>query len=473
MQTACNSQPLLFQPQMRRQVQAAFDAGRISSNGGLLLLREVSEGMGFFEQIADCFTDHRDARWTEHSVAELVAQRILGIACGYEDLNDHDVLRDDPLLALAVGKRDVFGENRARKRDKGRPLASHSTLNRIELAPAVLDDSRRDLKVVHHPEAIEDLLVDLFLDDHKQPPDELVFDLDATHDPLHGQQEGRFFHGYYDCYCYLPLFIFCGDHLLAAKLRPSNQDDAAGALEEVRRIVAQVRHRWPDVRIILRGDAGFCRQPLMQWCEETAGVDFVFGIPRNQRLEPRIAQEMAAMKAQVEVTGQAARCFKELTYKTRTSWPYPRRVVAKAEHLVGKRNPRFVVTSLPIERMDARALYEDFYCARGDMENRIKEQQMGMFSDRLSAHTMRANQLRLWFSSLAYVLVSALRRIGLAGTEMARAQAWIIRDRLLKVGALVRQSVRRIRVSLSSSFPLQHVWAQAVRQIHAAAPDVF
>jgi hypothetical protein len=464
---------LSFQPLGRRRVEAAFDAGRVSSDGGVLLLRETAEAMALFPLLAECFVDHRDPARVEHSVEEILAQRVLALACGYEDLNDHDTLRTDPLFAVAVGKRDPFGHGRARDRDKGTPLAGHSTLNRIELASATLDAQRPDLKVLHDPEALEDLLVDLFLDAHAEPPDTIILDVDATDNPLHGHQEGRFFHGYYDCYCYMPLYVFCGDHLLLAKLQTADGDEAKGALPEMQRLVAHIRHRWPDVRILIRGDAAYCRDALMDWCENTDGLDYLVGIARNSRLVGMIESDLAEVRALAEASGEAVRKFVELRYRTLDSWSRERRVVAKAEHLPGKANPRFVVTSLPIEDIAAKALYEDVYCARGDMENRIKEQQLGLFADRTSAHTMRSNQVRLWLSAFAYVLVDTLRRTALRGTQMARAQAWTLRNRLFKIGALVRVSVRRIKVSLSSAFPHQALFAKALTQLRASYPDVF
>ncbi len=473
MSTACIQPSHSFQALGRRRVEAAFDAGRVSSDGGLLLLREAAEAIGLFSMLANCFVNHLDQRRVERSVKQLVAQRVLALAAGYEDLNDHDTLRADPLLALAVGKEDVFGEDRARARDRGSALAGHSTLNRIELAPATLDSARRDLKIIHKPEAIENLFVDIALDAHPKAPKRIILDVDTTDDPLHGRQEGRFFHGYYRSYCYLPLYIFWGDHLLAAKLRTAESTDIPGVVAEFERVVGRIRRRWPEVEIWIRGDSGFCRDELLSWCERTERVEYIIGQARNVRLQKEIHTEMEEVVAEVKEGGEAVRRFSELRYRTLDSWSCERRVIAKVEALVGKRNPRFVVTSLTKEQVNAKTLYEELYCARGDMENRIKEQQLGMFADRLSAHTLRANQLRLWLSGLAYVLVDALRRIGLKGTEMARAQVWTIRTRLLKVGCLVRRSVRRFRIALSSAFPLQAIWATAIKQLHLSAPGVF
>ncbi|MDP7693452.1 MAG: IS1380 family transposase [Vicinamibacterales bacterium] len=472
MQTQCTPKLTGVQPCGRRRVDVAFDAGDVSSDGGLVLLREVAQLSGFFDRVASCFIDHRDPERIEHTVQQLTAQRILGMACGYEDLNDHDTLRLDPLFAMAAGKLDPRGLDRKRERDHGRALAGHATLNRIETAPAQLNPARPDLKILHDPAAFERLFVDMFIDAHELPPTQIILDVDATDDPIHGDQEGRFFHGYYNSYCYLPLYIFCGDFLLVAKLRKADQDGAAGALEQLQRVVAQIHQAWPSVRIIIRGDSGFCRDRLMDWCEQQHHIDYVLGLARNKRLTAMISEEMAANEAEAKETGEAVRTMKELRYRTKKSWSRERRVVAKAEALRGKQNPRFVVTNLPRSEYDAAELYGDLYCARGDMENRIKEQQLGMFADRTSSHTMRANQLRLWFSSLAYVLVNELRAVGLRGTQLARAQVWTIRARLLKVGALIHQSVRRMKVSLSSAFPLKEVWVAALRKIAEVREDL-
>jgi hypothetical protein len=388
----------------------------------------------------------------------MVAQRVFGIALGYEDLIDHDQLRHDPVLAALAGKLE------ARRKDCA-PLAGKSTLNRLEHAPS---DPSRYHKIGHDAGAIERLLVELFLDAHACAPREIILDLDATDDPLHGRQEGRFFHGYYDCYCYLPLYIFCGRHLLAAKLRRSNIAASAGAVAEVERIVGQIRARWPRVKIVLRADSGFAREALMSWCEAN-GVDYLFGLARNDRLVGAIADELAAAEAESLAQGSPARRFAELLWATRASWTRQRRVVAKAEHLQKGANPRFVVTSLPASEVDARALYEDLYCARGEAENRIKEQQLDLFADRTSAATLRANQLRLWFASFAYVLLEALRRIGLRHTQFAAATCGTIRLKLLKIGAQVRRSVRRVKVAMASACPYQAEYHLAYLYLKRAA----
>jgi hypothetical protein len=385
---------------------------------------------------------------------------VIGIALGYEDLNDHDELRHDPVMAVLAGKL------KAKRQSKCAAVAGKSTLNRLELS---LPQPSRYKKISYVAEAIEALLVDIFLEAHAAAPEQIVIDLDATDDPLHGNQEARFFHAYYGNYCYLPLYITCGDHLLAAKLRASNIDAAAGSVEEIARITGQIRQRWPRTRIILRADSGFAREALMVWCEDNA-VDFLFGLARNQRLVKKIAAELAqAKRASQSDEGRAARRFKDFTWRTRKSWRCRRRVVAKAEWTRGEQNPRFVVTTLTPDAWPAQGLYEDLYCARGDMENRIKECQLDLFADRTSAATFRANQLRLWFACFAYVLVSALRRIALVGTRLARASCGSIRLKLLKIGALVTVSVRRIKLAMSSACPFQREWALAYARLSAQA----
>jgi hypothetical protein len=468
--TDCTEEQLTFQGLGRRAVVADFSAGRLSSEaGGLLLLREVAGRTGLLRQFAGCFTDHRDPRLIEHTVEELVSQRVLALACGYEDLNDHDVLRDDALLAAAAGKTDVTGAGRRRGQDRGHALAGKSTLNRWERTPADATAAARYHKIVYDAAAIERVFVDAFLAAHPTPPAEVILDLDATDDPLHGQQEGRFFHGYYRAYCYLPLYVFAGEFLLAAQLRRADGDGAAGAVEIVARLTAALRAQWPDVRIIVRADSGFARDALMAWCE-AHGVDYVLGLARNDRLEAAITLELALAQIACAVTRAPVRLYKDFPYRTRTSWAGARRVIGKAEHLPGKANPRFVVTSLPADRWPAAVLYETLYCARGDMENRIKEQQLGLFADRTSTATMRGNQLRLWIASVAYVLLHELRRVGLARTALARAQVTTIRLKLLKVGGLVRVSVRRIAVALSGVFPLRALYRQVLRNLQAGYP---
>lgn len=467
--TGCNAERLEFQPDGRRRVEAAFDAGRVTSDGGLALLRELVVRSGVIRQFAACFTDNRDQSRIEHTVEELLTQRVLGIVCGYEDLNDHERLRDDALLALAVGKTDMTGEGRKRERDRGHALAGKSTLNRLELAAPIVDGAERYKKISYDDHAIERLFVSRFLDAHERPPREIIIDLDATDDPIHGEQEGRHFHGFYGHYCYLPLYVFCGEFLLGATLNTADVAPGKQAVEELERIISQILARWPDTRIIVRGDSGFCNDEVMRWCEES-GVDYILGLAQNTRLRAEITAEMAAAKAEHERTGEEARVFKDFRYKTRDSWSCERRVVGKAEYITDKENPRFVVTTLSPERWPAQALYEELYCARGEMENRIKEQQLGLFADRTSTHTLRGNQLRLWFSSIAYVILHDLRRLALVGTELARAQVSTIRCRLLKLGAIVTVSVRRVYLSFSSVFPLQELFARILANIRQHIP---
>jgi Transposase DDE domain group 1 len=456
--TECSPSLFEFAPVEGRAVEAAFDGGRMTSDAGALLLGAADQVIGLTRRFAACFTDARNPAYVEHEVETLAMQRIVGIALGYEDLNDHDALRHDPVMAALAGKL-------AARRSDCAPLAGKSTLNRLELSRAA---PTRYAKLAADASAIERLFVDVFLDAHAKLPSQITLDLDATDDPLHGHQEGRFFHGYYDCYCYLPLYVFCGRHLLAAKLRPSNIDGSAGSVEEIARIVRQIRERWPQVRILLRGDSGFAREALMAWCEAN-GVDFLFGLARNERLLTEIESELAAARTASEASGKPARRFRDFDYRTLRSWSRSRRVVGKAEWTGGEANPRFVVTSLKRREAKARHLYEKIYCARGEMENRIKECQLDLFADRTSAATMRANQLRLWFASAAYVLLCAVRRIGLQHTQFAAATCGTIRLKLLKIGALVRVSVRRIRVAMASAFPWQSEFAAAHRCLRRAA----
>jgi len=456
MPTECSAELFSFAAVERRKVVADFGGGAITSDAGALLLGQADRAIGLIGRFARCFRDRRRPELTEHTVATLVRQRVYGIGLGYEDLNDHDELRHDPLMAVLAGKL------KAQRKDCA-PVAGKSTLNRLELSR---DEPTRYHKIAHDGGAIEELFVEMFLDSHKSAPEEILLDLDATDDPLHGRQEGRFFHGYYDCYCYLPLYIFCGDQLVAAKLRPSNIDGAAGALEEVERIVAQIRNRWPEPRIVLRADSGFARENLMAWCEAN-GVDYLFGLAKNARLVRAIGAELAEAKAESSVTARPARRFKELVWKTRKSWCRARRVVGKAEWTQGAANPRFIVTTL--KEPDGRRLYEDIYCARGEMENRIKECQLDLFADRTSTATMAANQLRLWFASMAYVLVESVRRLGLKGTQLANATCGTIRNKLFKIGALITMSVRRIRFAMASGCPYKAVFAAAHRALAAAA----
>jgi hypothetical protein len=455
MATECNQIVFGFHPEKRREIRAQFDGGAITSDGGGLLLREVEKRMGILQQFAACFTDYRNPDLIEHPVEEMVAQRVYGLALGYEDLNDHEELRNDPLLAVLVEKGELGKE----------ALAGKSTLNRLELTKETASGKERYKKIVLNHGAVDHLLVDIFLEAHREAPKEIILDLDATDDPLHGKQEGRFFHGYYGHYCYLPLYLFCGEFLLCARLRSSNIDASAGSVEELKRVVEQIRSRWPLVHILVRGDSGFCREELMAWCE-AEGVDYLLGLAKNERLKAEIAPQMGEAKAQYQQTGRAARRFQEFLYQTRESWSRARRVVAKAEHLEKGANPRFVVTSLSREAWPAQELYEKHYCGRGDMENRIKEQLM-LFSDRTSTHYLRSNQLRLYFSSVAYVLLQMLRRLGLEGTELAQAQCSTIRLKVLKIGALIRITVRKVWISLAGGYPYVELFRQVYEKLCA------
>ena len=469
MKTQCKSEALLFQTETKRELLAHFNGGNICSDAGGLLLQQTERITGIIKKFARCFTDHRDADLIEHTLEELLAQRIYALALGYEDLNDHDELRNDPLLAVLVGKNDPTGKNRLRNRDKGKALAGKSTLNRLELSPVGANKNSRYKKITVDRHAVDDFFTDVFLDSYSQAPSEIILDLDATDDPLHGHQAGRFFHGYYNSYCYLPLYIFCGEHLLCARLRPSDIDASAGSVKELERIVSRIRVRWPDTRIVIRADSGFCREHIMDWCEHNT-VDYVLGLAKNQRLKRELAVELEQARAIFQQADQSARVFRDFRYQTLKSWSRSRRVVGKAEYLNKGENPRFVVTSLSTEQVDARALYEQIYCARGDMENRIKEQQLWLFADRTSCATMRANQLRLWFSSVAYALMQALRRLGLKGTRLAKAQCGTIRLKLLKIGAQIRVTVRKVWVSLSESYPYQQLFREVYENLVALCP---
>ena len=446
--TECNQSNFGFEALGSREIVARFDGGTISSDGGAFLLRQTDQRLNLLPRLAECFLDGRNQDQVEHSILEMLSQRVYGLALGYEDLNDHEQLRKDPVFGILAGSEDLE-----------QPLAGKSTLNRFELGSGEKD---RYKKITFWKEAVDSLLVKVFVESHHQAPAQIILDVDTTDLPLHGKQEGRFFHGYYDNYCYLPLYIFCGEHVLCARLREANHDAAFGSLMEIARIVQQIRTAWPGVKIILRGDSGFCRNELMNWCE-TQQVDFVFGMARNQRLRKIIGAEMHAATQQWSQTGKPARVFTEFGYRTKKTkkggWDRERRVAAKAEHIEGKENPRFVVTSLATEEWAAQTLYEELYCARGDMENRIKEQ-FSLFADRASAETMRANQMRLYLSAMAYILVSGLRRLGLKTTELAQAQVSTIRTKWIKIGAQIRVTVRKVWVSMATSYPWQGLYQQ-------------
>jgi Transposase DDE domain group 1 len=453
METQCIQEQMAFQQLGRREVIGRFDGGKISSDAGGLLLREVEKHFGILKRFSGCFRDYRDPQRIEHSVESLIGQRVYGIALGYEDLNDHDSLRHDVVMGLLCEKPDPSGSERVRKRDQGKAIAGKSTLNRLELTPEDANEKSRYKKIVVEGEKIDDLMVDVYIQSHSKAPDEVVLDVDATDDPLYGNQQGRFFHGYYAEYCYLPLYIFSGEHLLCARLRQANEDPASGVRQELERIVQKLREVWPEVRIIVRGDSGFCRDEIMSYCENNEKLDYVLGLAKNSRLIQQIEPEMAEAQQIQQSTEKPARVFKDFCYRTRHSWSCERRVVGKAEYLAKGENPRFIVTSITREEKDARALYEDFYCARGDMENRIKEQQLGLFADRTSTAWIRSNQLRLYFSSFAYILMQTLRRLGLEGTELAQAQCDTIRLKLFKIGAQIQVSVRKVWISFSESYP--------------------
>jgi hypothetical protein len=446
--TECSQSSFGFEALGTREIVARFDGGTISSDGGAFLLRQTDRRLDLLPRLAECFLDGRNQNLVDHSILEMLSQRVYGLALGYEDLNDHEQLRHDPVFGILAGREDLE-----------QPLAGKSTLNRMELGAGEKD---RYKKITFWKEGIDQLLVKVFLESYEKPPEQIVLDIDATDLPLHGKQEGRFFHGYYDNYCYLPLYIFCGEQLLCVRLREADHDACFGSLAEIQRIVEQIRVAWPDVKIMLRGDSGFCRNELMSWCESHR-VEFLFGMARNQRLRKIIGAEMHAATQQWKETGKAARVFSEFDYRTKKTkkggWDRARRVAAKAEHIDGKENPRFVVTSLTSEAWPAQALYEELYCARGDMENRIKEQ-FSLFADRVSAETMRANQMRLYLSAMGYVLVSGLRRLGLKATELAQAQVSTIRAKLLKIGAQIRVTVRKVWVSMASSYPWQGLYQQ-------------
>jgi hypothetical protein len=458
-----------------RELVWRFDGGDITSDGGALVLKKLEERTGIVRRFAACFTDYRNPKQIEHPLLDLILQRVFGLALGYEDLNDHDELRRDPMLAVALSKDDVKGQQRRRTQDRGKALAGKSTLNRLELTAPDYDGSPRQKesdkpetkKIVVDPESIDALLVELFLEAQEQAPDRIILDLDATDDVLYGHQEGRFYHGYYHDYCYLPLYVFCGEHLLCSRLRRSNIDASADSMEELEPVVARIRQRWPAVKIQLRGDAGFCREKLMAWCEHE-GMDYIFGLAQNSRLKKLIEEQMAQAEKQYGETKAPARVFSEFFYATQDTWSRQRRVIAKAEHLDKGANPRFVVTSLSQQQMATQELYEKGYCARGECpENRIKEQQLDLFADRTSTGKMWSNQLRLYFSSIAYVLLQTLRRTALAGTELEKAQCGTIRLKLLKIGAQVRVTVRKIWISLSEGYPYAALFAHVLATLEA------
>jgi len=474
--TDCNDQPLLFQDLGRRKVVADFSGGTLSSDGGALLLREVDQRLGLTTQLAGCFQDLRDARFVDHSLPQLLAQRIDGLALGYEDLNDHAQLRRDPLLAVACHKRDPLGQDRFFRDNAGAALAAPSTLNRLELSN---NQHTRCHKLPHDPRKIEELLLRLGVRCLPKHAAEIVVDLDAMGHRLHGLQEGRHFSGYYDDYCYLPLYAFVGDVPLWAQLRTSDQDGASGVVAALERIVAALRRRCKRARIILRADSGFCREDILAWCERN-GVYYCVGLAKNSVLIERLGPTLADARARRCLSGApSARAFTEFDYQTRKSWSRARRVIGKAEVMAAGDNPRFLATNLPSRgfkgdsdrgRFSPQRLYEEFYCARGEMENVLKQQTLDLAADRMSTHYLASNQLRLWLATLAYLLLERLRAWGLAGTELASATVGSVRLKLLKVAAQVSVSVRRVHVRLSSACPWQALFRHAHRRLIAYAP---
>jgi hypothetical protein len=474
--TECNEQKFLFQDLEGRKVEVDFGGGYLSSDGGGLILRELERHSGLLKDFADCFIDYRDQRYIEHRVVELVSQRIHGLLLGYEDLNDHDHLRRDPLHALIWGKSDPLGQDRFLERDKGKALAAHSTLNRLELSAQAIDE--RYHKIQAQPEKIEELLIKRGVKAIARKSAEIVLDFDATDDPLHGKQEGAYFHGFYRDYCYLPLYCFCGNIPLFAKLRDCKRDASQGTVEALQKIVPAIRQRFGrKVRIIVRGDSGFAREAIMAWCEANK-VFYCFGLARNDRLAEQLESSFESLRAQIkEGTVQSpCRSFTEFEYATLNSWTKARRVIGKAEILLQGDNPRFIVTNLPKEgwgnaaqaaRFEPAALYEKFYCARGDMENRIKEQQLDLFADRTSTHWLASNQLRLWFSVLAHLIMSTLQAEVLKGTELEAASVGQIRLRLFKIAARLTVSVRRIHIELCSAYPLKGLFGLVHQRLGA------
>jgi hypothetical protein len=463
-----------FDELVGRRVECDFSGGTLSSDGGLILLRDMDKQLHLSERLAHCFLDMRKQRFVVHQLRQLIAQRLLGLCAGYEDLNDHNRLRLDPLIAVAVGKADPTGMDRVGPENKGKALAGASTLNRLELGNQ--DGNAHYRKIKAQNGMLEDLLIQMGVETLAPETEEVVIDFDATDDIIHGLQDGRFFNAYYDDYCYLPLYCFIGDIPLWAQLRRSDIDASEGTIEALEKIVPAIRRRCPNARIIVRADSGFCREEIMAWCE-AENIFYVFGLARNSRLVDYLESTMFRARLKACLTGGHAREFTEFQYQTRDSWSRSRRVIGKAEILSKGENPRFIVTSLPkegfgpdqAERFAPAACYENIYCARGDMENRIKEQQLDLFADRTSTHFMDPNQLRLWFSTFAYFLMERLRSLALKGTQLAQATAGTIRIKLLKIAAGVTISCRRIHIRFASAFPLREVFALAHKRIMALA----
>lgn len=471
--TDCRKQPLLFQDLGSRKVRMDFSGGLLSSDGGVLLLRQIDQGLGVSRALAACFVDGRDLRYADHTVQELVAQRLYGLALGYEDLNDHDRLRLDPLLAVACNKRDPLGLDRLHQ--KGIALAGSSTLNRLELSN---NKTTRYHKIGHDPQRIQSCLLQLGVRCLPKQARELVIDLDAMGQVLHGLQEGRHFRADYNAYCYLPLYACVGDLPLWAQLRTSNQDAAAGVVAALEAIVAALRRRCRRARIVVRADSGFCREEILAWCErQRPVVYYCLGLAKNSVLTGRLQPALAQARARRCLTGAvSARTFAEFEYQTVKTWSRVRRVIGKAEVMAAGDNPRFLVTNLPADgfkdqadrsRFSPARLYEEVYCGRGEMENVLKQQVLDLEADRLSTHYLASNQLRLWFAALAYLLLERARTVGLQGTELARATVGSVRLKLLKVAAQVTVSVRRIYVQLSSAYPWRELFTRCHRQLMA------
>lgn len=475
--TDCKGQALLFQDLGCRQVVADFSGGTLSSDGGVLLLRQVDAHLGLTRSLARCFCDSRQQQYVDHSVQQLLAQRIYGLALGYEDLNDHEQLRLDPLLATACEKVDPLGEDRFNPAHRGVALAGASTLNRLELSN---NKRSRCHKVAHEPAQIEACLLQMGVRCLPKHSREVVVDLDAMGHRLHGSQEGRRFNAYYDDYCYLPLYAFVGDFPLWAQLRTAEHGAAHGVVAALQQIVAAIRRRCRQARIIVRGDSGFCRDDIMSFCEGQPEVYYCLGMIKNPVLLGKLGPALAQARARHCLCGSTVRVFAEFEYRTLQGWSRPRRVIGKAEVMAGGENPRFVVTNLPLQgfkeesdhtRFIPQRLYEELYCARGEMENLLKQQVLDLQADRMSTHHLASNQLRLWVAMFAYLLLERLRTRGLAGTELERATAGSLRLRLLKVAAQVRVSVRRVYVQLSSAYPLQHLFQLCQRRLAALVPE--
>jgi hypothetical protein len=458
-----------------------FQGEAVTSDAGLSLIAELDRKRAITSRLAACFKDYREQNRIEHSLNSLIAQRVYGIIMGYEDINDHEILRHDMMFALAVGKAINSGQESI-------TLAGKSTLNRIEHCPedvSSMADSRYH-RIDHDTSAIETLLVEIFLESYSKPPRQITIDLDVTDDLIHGNQEEAFFNPYYKGYCYAPLYLFCGNNLLAAKLRASNVDPAGGALEELQRVIKQIRAHWPNVKILVRGDSAYSREDIMVWCESEVGIDYIFGLGQNSRLlqliQPtigRASQEYSQkiqpivgfletlltpskeLKKQSEALVKNSVWYCSLDYQTEDSWSCRRRVVAKIEYSSSEVKTRFVVTSLPTKKVPPRRLYTEKYCPRGSMENNLKEQKLDIKSDRTSTHTFAGNQLRLWFSSIAYILMNALREQCLAKTELKNATVGTIRIKLLKLGAIITFNSQRVLVAITSACPYKDIFATA------------